>query len=689
MYNFYVSKSGFDCNEGTSDKPFATIEKAVEAVRELIAKGLDAPVKVTVRSGEYMTDGIVMDSRDSGTPDCPITYEAEGEVILNGGVMLKPEDFEPLNDDEKSRLHGDASEKVVKADLKKYGLTRADWGEISVIGSYSTAAKYDGAVLSPMWCELFVNDTRMEIARYPDKGFLLTEEPIREGNCLEPTGQIRKSPEEWAAIRNPESDIRRIDRETAERTRNWKTLDNVWIFGYPRYGWADESNIVTAIDHDERTIETKYVSLFGIIEHAPYYFFNVFEELDVPGEWYLARENGILYLYPTKKLEESVINLSITSNNIIKAEGVNNITFSGFSITATRGDAIVLKGNGNTIDGCEIKNVAGWAAVVNGNNCTVKNCHIHHTGKGGITISGGDRKTLASSNNLVTNNHIHHIAEIYRTYQPGVNIGGVNCVVSHNCIHDSAHNAILFSGNDHIMEYNEIYEVCQIADDSGAIYTGRNYTNFGNVIRYNYFHDMSSEKDTQHIGIFAVYCDDNNGGTEIYGNVILRCQCALLLHGGHDMVFKNNLIIDSCKRSEYCMRYHGYGYWETLVKGGLHNITDQHWQGLSAVPWESDIWRGKYPHIAEYLTWDPEHEQRFPHYGDISENIIINHKRIDINFAAFDGRFRNRIKNNIEIEDREFAGIPEGTTLDLTHNRFAEIIPGFEEIPFEKMGLLK
>ena len=537
MYNFYVSKTGCDCNLGSQDKPFATIEKAVDAVRELIVKGLDAPVKVTVSAGEYITDGIVLDERDSGTPDCPITYEADGEVILNGGVMLKAEDFVPLNAEEKARLHGNAKDCVVKADLKKYGLTRADWGEIPVIGSYSTASKYDGSVLSPMWCELFVNDTRMEIARYPDKGFLLTEEPIKEGNCKEPTGQIRKSNEEWAAIRNPESDIRRIDKDTAERTRNWKSLDNVWIFGYPKYGWADESNIVTAIDHDACTMSTKYVSLYGITDHAPYYFFNVFEELDIPGEWYLDRENGILYLYPPKKLEECTVNLSITDKILFKADGAENITVKGFTLTATRGNAMYFRGNGNTVDSCEIKNIAGAAVTINGNNCTVKNCLIHHTGRGGITMSGGNRNTLTSSGNIITNNHIHHIAEIYRTYQSGIQIGGVNCIVSHNCIHDSAHMAIGFGGNDHVIEYNEIYNVCQIADDSGAIYTGRNYTNCGNIIRYNYFHDMSSEKDTQHIGIFAVYCDDNNGGTEIYGNVMHRCQCALLLHGGHDMTF--------------------------------------------------------------------------------------------------------------------------------------------------------
>lgn len=116
MYRFYVEKNGCDCNSGTSDKPFQTIEKAQEAVRHIISAGLDAPVKVTVREGEYRTDGITFGAADSGTKECPITYEAEGKVVINGGITMQASDFVSLNEEEKARLHGAASEKVVKAD---------------------------------------------------------------------------------------------------------------------------------------------------------------------------------------------------------------------------------------------------------------------------------------------------------------------------------------------------------------------------------------------------------------------------------------------------------------------------------------------------------------------------------------------------------------------------------------------
>ncbi len=688
MTRFYVAVNGSDSNNGTKENPFATVEKAQAEVRKLIESGLSEAVTVFVGAGEYNTDGILFTEKDSGTAECPVVYEADGEVVLNGGLTLKAEDFESLDENEKSRLHGDAKENVVKVDLKKYGLTRSDWGEISAVGSHGTARKYDDAVISPLSCELFFNDERMNVARYPNEGYIHTEEPVREGKSLEPTGGQRVDPNEWAKLRNPLGDIRKIDAETNERVKTWKTQENVWEFGYPKYGWADESSPVVSINTETREMETKYVSMFGIKEHAPYYFFNVFEELDVPGEWFLDRENGILYLYPTSDLETSKIILSITSKNIVKMENVKYLTVKGFTFMGTRTDAIDAVGNNITIDGCEIKNVAGWAAKISGMNCCVKNCSIHHTGKGGVYIDGGDRATLTPSGNVVTNNHIYSIAKVFQTYQPGVDVNGVNCLVSHNCIHDSAHQAMMFHGNDHIIEYNEMYDVCQVADDSSAIYSGRDYTVCGNIIRYNYFHDMKSDADN-HIGIFGMYCDDNLGSCTTFGNVFYRCQSALLLHGGHDQVFKNNLIIDACPKSVYSVRFHAYGYWRTLVKGGKDNEIDQHWLCLAKVPWESDLWRERYPHIAEYLTWDPEHEQRFPHYCEISNNIIINHKPIDINFEAFESRNRNIIKNNVEYSERSFVGIPEGDVLDLSKNRFKEILPDFEEIPFEKMGLLK
>ena len=183
--NFYVSVKGCDDNKGTKNEPFATLEQARNTIREKFKTGLTEPITVYVGKGEYSVRHFMLDVRDSGTESCPITYVADGEVILNGGMMLNADLFEPLLEEEVQRLHGDAREKVVRIDLKKLGISRKDYGEMCITGSHHTGDNYDDVVLSPLGCELFVNDIRQTVARYPNEGFLFTEEPIREGDGLE------------------------------------------------------------------------------------------------------------------------------------------------------------------------------------------------------------------------------------------------------------------------------------------------------------------------------------------------------------------------------------------------------------------------------------------------------------------------------------------------------------------------
>ena len=71
----------------------------------------------------------------------------------------------------------------------------------------------------------------------------------------------------------------------------------------------------------------------------------------------------------------------------------------------------------------------------------------------------------------------------------------------------------------------------------------------------------------------------------------------------------------------------------------------------------SELWKNTYPHILEYLTWDPETEQRYPHYCIIENNFIVNHKGFSVNFSVFEEKYKNIFRNNVEIKDKAFLNI--------------------------------
>jgi len=112
---------------------------------------------------------------------------------------------------------------------------------------------------------------------------------------------------------------------------------------------------------------------------------------------------------------------------------------------------------------------------------------------------------------------------------------------AHNLIHNAPHQAIAFSGNDHEIEFNEIYSVCLQSNDAGAIYAGRDWTQRGTIIRHNYLHHVSGYQDR---GAKGVYLDDMYCGTEISGNVFHKVANAVHIGGGRDNVVENNIFVD-------------------------------------------------------------------------------------------------------------------------------------------------
>ena len=49
----------------------------------------------------------------------------------------------------------------------------------------------------------------------------------------------------------------------------------------------------------------------GIRADQRFYAYNLLEELDAPGEWYLDRQKGLLYFYPPSDCQEADVRFSV------------------------------------------------------------------------------------------------------------------------------------------------------------------------------------------------------------------------------------------------------------------------------------------------------------------------------------------------------------------------------------------
>ncbi|MBE6730774.1 MAG: DUF1565 domain-containing protein [Ruminococcaceae bacterium] len=665
MNKFYVSINGNDNNTGSVNNPFRTIEKAQEKAREC------SNATVYVLEGVYNSFP-VLSEKDNGTSYIGVN------ATLSGGMEIDYENTLEVPEKIKDRLKAEVKNKVRAIGIDALGIDIDAFGEIYPIGAYHTAQKYDNAKLGTNF-EVFSGGRRMRIARYPDEGFLKIDEVFDVGDVAEFPDQNYWHG--WAERRNHRGGCYIIDRETNYRVQTWKNLENIWIFGYFKHDWADSSAPVK-FDTKNRAVYPEHVARFGCKKGADYYFYNILEELDAPGEYFLDKENKMLYIYPYS--EGDKIEFSLNENPIVEILGGENITIEGFTIKCARNSGIKVRGNGCTIKNNLVKNVSDHGIVIDGYRNTVENNEVTRTGKGGIYLYGGDRITLTPSENKAVNNYIHHYSEVYKTYQPGVQMSGVGSICTHNEICFCPHEAIQYDGNDHLIEYNNIHDAVLYSADAGAIYTGRDWAGYGTVIRYNIIRDIGNEE----LRPDAIYWDDAHSGQTAYGNIIINAKkYGFQIGGGRDNTAINNIIIgetDVPLRFD-CRAYEGF-FEDGWYREAVNTPDGEQWRILNRVPYRSEIWAKKYPSLAALSDdFNNTDDINFPVYpaGNVVENNIV------VNSRAFLGEIMEASMKYSSVKNNKAYKSVEDIGFDMNTLKFEVQPEDFPEIPVDKIGRIE
>jgi len=527
---FYVSPSGSDTASGTRpDRPFSTIKRARDAVRELKkANRFNQPVTVYLREGIYhLQKELIFTFEDSGTRENPVTYTAyENErPVISGG----------------RRITG----------WKKYegNIWMAELPQVR----------------QGLWKfrQLYVNGRRRPRARIPNEGFL----------------RVAGFPDGGLEV-GYHTDCRRFEFAPGDLDPHWTNLQDIDVIVY--HFWTDshlpiesintQTNIVTFMHKAGKVFTDDFTS-----QGARYIVENVFEGLDNPGQWYLNRKTGILYYIPLpdedmtkaeviaplaeefirfegepikRKFVEylNIRNLSFMYTNWDLPPGNSNDRQGSSSVPA----GITMTGARNcTFAHCTVKNIGTFAFEIS-KGCTdnkFTNNDISYIGAGGFRVNGGTQKDHPlerTGGNIITDNLLDHYGEEYPS-AVGILLMHTNGNrVAHNDISHGWYTGISIGWNwgyqrslsrDNVIEYNHIHHIGQgLLSDMGAIYTLG--VSPGTIIRNNFIHDI----DSNHYGGWGIYNDEGSSHILIVNNVVYNTKFAgYNIHYCKEVTVRNNI----------------------------------------------------------------------------------------------------------------------------------------------------
>jgi hypothetical protein len=533
--SFFVAPPplGDDSNSGSDAAPFATLERARQAVRA-INKSMSSDINVYLHGGKYeLARTIHFDQDDSGTNGFHVIYRAyPGEVpIINGGRSI-------------------------------VGWTPTENGI------------FKASAQNLQFRQLYVNGVRAERARTPSPGNYFRLQSWDENSR---TVMIEKDKiSNWANLNQVEMHV----------LMSW-TID---VFRIASHSISGDYAIIVPME-PERTQMFDGNGYFLRKPNEPYYFENAMEFLVSPGQWYLNSNTNEVFYKP--KPGEDMASAEVIAPSVevlVSIQGtldspVRNLQFYG--LTFAHSSWSLPSSQGFIAIGASVYNwiplggLPTTAVYINAaNSIRFERNNFYHMGGSALGLDSGahDNEVIGnvfsdiSSNGIdidmtltenpsdtrleITGNVIRNnlVTQAGKQYEGSVGILAgytAGTVIEHNEISYIPYSGInegwgwAFASpqlQNNMVRYNNIHHVVTLLEDGAGIYTLSKQP--GSFISDNYIHDIrGSPWRGFDAPVAGIYLDEGSSSITVQNNVVENVDLGLYLQS-YGTTAVDNIIVN-------------------------------------------------------------------------------------------------------------------------------------------------
>jgi len=701
--DIYVSPAGSDQAEGTQKAPFKSLRAALESARQY-----EDCVTIWMPGGIYpLTETIRLSENDSHSEKNRLTIRSMPgeEVILRGGRSIPAGLFSRLVDPKRlSRLAEKARGKVFTASLEGTGL------EQFFTASPTNYRRKPYAMLT--W-----NGYTLQQARWPNRGYAWIDKTLEKGPTTRwgwdpvaydydhPIGGRFTARKDGLLPGESKLDFAALKREF-DRTQDMTAV------GYLSVDWRRRFDPIGRIYADEESIQLLGPTDYGIdFKKLPltrrFYLLNTLCQLDEPGEWYYDYQEKLLYLWPVQTTtDENQISIA-GGPTLIEAEGASYVTLCGITFENFGGRGVEFRNSSHIfVAGCTFRSGNGQGLTVTGGIYNgITGCDFYDV-ETAFTLSGRpeNRRRLIAEHNYATNNHIHHCRR--RGYGL-LSIAGVGVQFAHNLLHNQ-NGGMFYGDNDAVIEFNEFYDMGYEMGDWNVAYNGADLAKINNQFRHNFVHHLL--ETPRGYPIAAARADDGGSGLCAAGNILYKCGRSGMEFYGPANTIVNNVVMETghlwwtqqrpkeiISKTEFMeqKRKEDREIRRTYVKADVIGKAERL---LGPKFWMQDtVWTQRYPHLKDIFDLqDYDHCPWAQTYCRIENNYIWHGKDFPIHYHG-----DNLIETPEDVLDflpktaRFEMPIPfdpvkmfvDPDNMDFRFHEGFEAVAGFEEIPFERIGL--